>query len=329
MIDINKLKAVDTIVVHTYSDGACADGLAAELILRDVLPDAKVVLAQYGKDDYKNLLPRSGVLFCDIPPYVERDKSGKMTELGLAQARAWVDAGALVIEHHKGAADLVAMFGENAMFADEKTEPGVSAAVLAYRLWYRKYGDIPFAETVRKFARLAGIYDTWQKQDADCGVARAQAFALRFWPRQRVVAAGLGELEMLRVGEVLVEKHDAEVERVARGAHRLVAGGKRVAVFQTSGTEITNDVAEFIGNEVDVSVAFSYEAGSDGPRMRCSCRSKAQEDGTVFDCDKFAKQFKGGGHSQAAGFSVMSGGSTYNPYSEIERMFWGYVEDRT
>jgi hypothetical protein len=211
----------------------------------------------------------------------------------------------------------------------------VSAATLAYRevwlLFWRAGAGRCLPAEVNQFARLAGIYDTWQKQDVDWSAARAQALALRFWPRQRVVDAGLGDqlFEMLRVGKVLVEKHDAEVERVARGAHRFVAGGKRVAAFQTSGTEITNDVADLIGNEVDVSVAFNYEVGADGPRMKCSCRSKVQEGGTVFDCDKFAKQFNGGGHEKSAGFSVFSGGCSYNPYVAIERMFWSRGEDRT
>ena len=75
-------------------------------------------------------------------------------------------AGAIVLDHHKSTKHIVLEFGENGVYADEKTEPGVSGAVLAFREVWKpieaeaaKDTDVVSVthEYIRNFARLAGI----------------------------------------------------------------------------------------------------------------------------------------------------------------------------
>lgn len=116
MLPIDKLQAIKTVVSHEN----CADGLASAMIIKDVLPDAKVLFFQYGSPDLAALPAEAGMIFCDFSPPANR-------------AQEFVDAGAIVLDHHKTAKDVVALFGALGVYADEKADPGVSGAVLAYR----------------------------------------------------------------------------------------------------------------------------------------------------------------------------------------------------
>jgi hypothetical protein len=127
-MNVEILKNVRKLIVH----GPCADGRASALILRDALPEREILHVQYSTPEHKALVPEPGVLFCDFSPWVERVE-GQMTAAGRELAQRWVDAGAIVLDHHTGTADLVAMFGERGVFADVKTGPGVSGAMLAFR----------------------------------------------------------------------------------------------------------------------------------------------------------------------------------------------------
>ena len=132
-MNVEILRGIKKLVTHAGAAGPCPDGVASALIIKDALPDVEVVFARYGSPEYEGLVPEHGVIFCDIVPYAERSKEAPhaLTERGLAQARAWV--GAVVLDHHKGVADLVAMFGERGVYADAEKGLGVSGAVLAFR----------------------------------------------------------------------------------------------------------------------------------------------------------------------------------------------------
>lgn len=139
-IELSKLQAVKTIVTHDN----CADGLASAMILRDVLPKAQLLFLQYNSPDHLNLEATEGMLFCDFSP-----PAGRVEE--------FTKAGAVVLDHHKGAKDIVAAFGEFGVFADEKDDPGVSGAVLAFReVWLPLVhkGRIETLTEEQKFERL-------------------------------------------------------------------------------------------------------------------------------------------------------------------------------
>ena len=113
-IPLEVLKAVKTIVAHEK----CPDGIAAALILKDVLPEARVIFCQYSTPEHETLAAEPGMLFADFSP-------------PKARVQEFVDKGAVVLDHHKTAKDIVAAFGDNGVFGDEIAEPGVSGAVLA------------------------------------------------------------------------------------------------------------------------------------------------------------------------------------------------------
>jgi len=115
-LDADKLQTIRTIVTHEN----CSDGLASAMILKSVLPGANVVFLSYNSAAHKELSAIPGMIFCDFSPYVER-------------VQEFIDAGAIVLDHHKYQKDVVEAFGANGVFADETTNPGVAGALLAYQ----------------------------------------------------------------------------------------------------------------------------------------------------------------------------------------------------
>jgi len=148
MIPKSKLEAVTTIVTHKD----CPDGVASALILRDALPDRRIVFLAHGSAELRDFPAEHGQLWCDIVPPRERVKE-------------FVDAGAIVLDHHRGARDIVEAVAENGVFADEEAEPGVSGALLAYREVSVALGRAD--ARLESFAKLAGVRDTWQRDHED------------------------------------------------------------------------------------------------------------------------------------------------------------------
>lgn len=325
MISTEKLQAVRIIISHDK----CPDGTASALILADALPDARVKFIQYGSDEYKNLPAQPGMLFCDFSPPAER-------------AQEFVDAGAIVLDHHKYAKSVVELFGVNGVFADEKAEPGVCGAVLAYRHVWKPLCDkacdacrcnlpdesckCPPSRFVERFAALAGVRDTWQRQDARWGEACVQSSVLAFVPNEKWLEQGLRQVAARwldthePLGRLLVEKQNADVVRVCEKGWRFTtARGTRVIVIPSTG--LTSDSAELLDEAVDVVVGFgyTYEQGVDRPQLILSTRSH-----TDFDCGAFCKTHGGGGHTKAAGCSFPVGKDDLNPYTTIEALFRGH-----
>lgn len=252
------------------------------------------------------------MLFCDITP-------------PRARVAEFVAAGAIVLDHHKGAEDIARAFGERGVFADEKLEPGVSGAYLAYReVWraifsgrhtsLRKDGEVSWLAT------LVGIRDTWQRSSQHWDWACEICEGLRFIPlqtlidRERRTAVELAE----SFGPILLDKKRVEARRLAETAVRLNVSGLRVAII--SDYDATDDVIDVLGDSVDLLVGFAYVAENDGSVKLCvSLRSRGDTDAM-----KIAKTYGGGGHTRAAGFSlrVACAGPaleqpSWNPYDVI------------
>lgn len=294
--DLSKLHAVKTIVCH---GGACPDGLASAILLHDVLPDAEVKFVQYQTPEQFELPATSGMLFCDFSPHPDR-------------VQRFVDVGAIVLDHHKTARDVVAAFGPLSVFGDEKTDLGVCGAVLAYRhVWlpmkqkaHSSDGESQFARA-EKFAGLAGVRDTWLNKDPRWDAAVIQAEALRFYPVEhwlslrepfRFENSGWWE-ERMKLGGILVERHAASVKRAIEKSWRFTSKrGTRVIMFE--GTAQSSDAAEVLDNEVDLVMGFGFLVEGGKQKMIFSIRSH-----TGYDCAALAKTFGGGGHTAAAGFN--------------------------
>ena len=317
-LPIKAIQAVQTIYVHKN----CSDGTASAMILKQAL-NVPVVFLQYGTDAYTNLQAVPGMLFCDMTPPHDR-------------AQEFASAGAIVLDHHKGAQDVVAMFGDRGVFADEKADPGVCGAVLAYRevfqpiLWSDK--------KVEDFAKLAGIRDTWQTKNPRWEEACVQNLWVLFFGEDECLKDPIfsdPERWTFRhsVGKMLFDEHMRKITKAVTGSFKTTIHGLKVAILQ--GATNSRDAAEMLGEEsnVDIVVGFSYyDEGEEGRepwagvhsnklKLICSCRTR-----TNFNVSKLAKFYGGGGHTKAAGFSVNVEPLDLNPYMKVLRLIDTYIE---
>lgn len=294
MIPLQKLQAVKRIIVHKD----CADGIASAMILKHALPQASVEFVQYDTVEHRELKPEEGMLFCDFSPWLPKVKK-VMTEADLVieavakkQLKEFVDAGVIVLDHHGTQERVVKEFGTLGVYADGKTQPGVSGAVLAFQeVWVpvcRAELNAGLYELlkplVQDFATLAGIRDTWIKNDSRFQAGCEQREALLFWtPEDLLSTTVAGWARKLEVGSTLWAKSMRHVQAFV---------------------DPPNGIA------FDLIVGFEYVKDGDKFKLVFSTRSH-----TGFRCDLLATQHGGGGHPPAAGFSVpMDLQESSNPY---------------
>lgn len=319
-MSLENLDLIQHIVVHAN----CPDGMASAMILLDALPGRKVSFVQVGKA-IEELPAEPGMLFCDICPPASR-------------AQEFVDLHSIVLDHHRANKDTVALFGERGFFADEAMQPGVSGAMLAYQhVWTRIciFGNRNRADRVSRFARLAGVRDTWQRASPDWQAACDQASRLMFLTPNYLLGRPLNEI--LRdwetapkvvgsMDEAIEVGRRAKIEDAIKNHFLFVTdAGLRVAVVPL--TSVTSDVIDAM-HDVDVVAGFKsiVEDRTDGrvyapkrvARLVWSLRSRGK-----FDCCAFTKALGGGGHTKAAGFSC----DHADPYAMIIRAFRNYEEE--
>jgi DHHA1 domain len=333
-VNTTYLKTIRKIIAHDH----CPDGRASALICHEVLPDAEIEFVQYQSPRHKALTPEPGVLFVDFTPWAEREEATPenrdppLTEAGKALLQAWVDAGAMVLDHHRGGADIVAAFGERGVFADEKENPGVSGAVLAWREVFAvlvkgksKKAKADLTSEVGKFALLAGIRDTWQTNDPGWIESCDQAAALMFWPWERLLEAGvlgiiLGLEPLLEIGPVLRARDFERDTKTLQESYTIEFGGRKFVCFE--GTH-TSDIAERV--QADMVIGWHYLQESDGLKMQISCRSRGD-----FSALAFAKAYGGGGHVHAAGFKMPirpeNTAAMLVPYGAVEFLLGMYLQ---
>ncbi len=340
MIPIEKLLAVTHIVTHKD----CADGMASAMILKDVLPGAKVSFIHYSSPEHKALVAEKGMLFCDFSPYIERpvlavvptDEQLKAFVEADKRAKEFIAADTLVLDHHKFAKETVEAFGENGIFADEATEPGVCGAVLAYRhVWLPLQeasspspglGSLkpqPLVEAiVRDLATLAGIRDTWQKQDHQWQAACEQAESLRWWPEEHLVGSPPTSWPGLiqPIGGILFAKNLKYAKQLSETSYRFVSKkGTRVLIF--GGVSMSSDTAEQAGDTADLVVGFSYKCDDGKPVVIFSTRTRGNE----FNCGEFCVAHGGGGHTKAAGFTLpLNLDMDRNPFQQFREILEAY-----
>jgi hypothetical protein len=325
---LKQLQAIKTIIYH---GGNCPDGIASAILLHDVLPEATLQGVQYGAE-HDSLVAVPGMIFADINP---------------PQGKGFVEAGTLVLDHHKGVKEWVTSFGANGVFADEKEEPGVCGAVLVYRhVWLPLQAErvkghhhrwtpsslAAEAASALSFATLAGIRDTWQNKSPDWQKACIQAEMLRFYPieywldrLQRPFDPLLQSMwqERRSIAIMLLEKHAKSVERAIEKAWRVTTTkGTKVIVFE--GTHLTSDMAEKLDKEVDIVAGFGFLVENGEQKMTVSTRSHSG-----YDVCALAKHYGGGGHTAAAGFNSALHPGAAQPYKLVELLIAGYEHQQT
>lgn len=311
------LQRVSRIITHDN----CPDGLASAMILHDVYPDAQIEFVNYNEPSHARLEATPHMLFCDICPPHER-------------LQGFVDAEAIVLDHHGTQKKVVLSFGDRGVFADEHKEPKVSGAVLAYReVWRthdlltpypRKGFTAPWRrEKIARFAQLAGIRDLWRTEDPSWKDACIQASALMFFGPERLLGTHPPWLDdgELYVGEILLAKRLTAARQIAEhGLQDPLPGVTPFVFFNDSiRDKLTSDVAEayrdvvfaqlqafqshvVVGYYVSVEggvgrndVYYNYSLRSVNPSRGDRLRPHETP------VSSYAKKLGGGGHDNAAG----------------------------
>jgi hypothetical protein len=293
-IPLDALRAITAIVTHAD----CPDGIASAMILHDALPGAAILFARHGAPETVNMVAEPGMLFCDFSPPV-------------ARVAEFIEAGAIVLDHHRTARDVVEAFGPRGVFGDEVTDPGVCGAVLAFREVWERVQTMRWrathAATVGDLAALAGIRDTWQRHDPRWEEACEQAAALTFWPVMDLVASTPDTwAERMAIGPTLQAQRAESVTRAIRDGMRIHVDGREVAILSTTDT---SDAMDRLGSEgVAMVLGFGYRCEAGAPRMIVSLRGRG------VDVAVLARAEGGGGHTAAAGFTLDVGAEMGNPY---------------
>ncbi len=274
------LSSIKVLVTHAN----CPDGIASALIVRDVMPDVRVVALDYGAD--RDALPvEPGMLFVDMSPPA-------------ARVQEFVDAGAIVLDHHKTARGVVEAFGDNGRFGDEQTDPGVCGAMLAF--WHAWKGprchSMRWRDAVLSFATLAGVRDTWQREHPAWQAACEQAEYLRFVGLDRALELGLDAVIANQgwLGSHLWARKQEAAMRAAEQCYKTRCAEHALAIV--AGVDVVSDVADLL--DADLVAGFRYEARC-YPVLHVSLRSRGR-----VDVGALAQRLGGGGHSGAAGYRI-------------------------
>ncbi len=330
-----KISSVKTVVTHAN----CPDGLASAILIHNALPYAEIKFLRHGTEAYAQLPATPGMLFCDITP-----PAGRVQE--------FVDAGAIVLDHHKSARAVVEAFGDMGVFADEDAEKGVSGAPLAFRhvwlpWWVPTRVDLqeralnanmwdPALEArldskgkmAARFARLAGVRDTFVRDDPEWRAACAQAEVLTFFPAEDWLATvdpfswphwkiGGWWYERLQLGEMLLKKGEKKTEDAIRdGIRGTTKGGHTYLIVQN--ITPTSNVSDVTSGQIDIVIGYRYYSDAGVGKFQLSLRSQG-----VVDVGNLSKHYGGGGHTNAAGFTLDWREGFPNPITHIVELLEG------
>jgi len=203
-----------------------------------------------------------------------------------------------IIDHHvsaeKDLADLLSsgqiqgLFDMNksgAMLTWEWFNPGLPAPVLIEHIQDR---------------------DLWQFKLAD---TRAITTGLSSYPYEfklwdKLMAANRNELDELKRDGEAIERHIQQdiKQLIASGVRRMNIGGYEVPVLNASSAYISD-----AGNLLSIGEAFAACYWDHATGRSFSLRASDTQDAICVDVSEVAKQYGGGGHMKAAGFTVNIG----------------------
>ena len=274
----------DTYVV--YHDH-CNDGFAAAWAARKKLGDQPTYMAAAYGDPPPQLRPLDNVYILDFSYPLE------ITER-IAEA-----CNLILIDHHKTAAEDLA--GVPGCHFDVTR----SGAVLA---WQHFHPGTPVPEILL----YVEDRDLWLWQLPHSRQINAALGELKkdfaVWDR---AAGNLGELRT--AGEALLRTQQARAEALARAAHPATVNGRRTLAAPCD--ELRSETANAIleqNPDLDFAVVYHRTRQNGVPTLQVSLRSRAH-----FDVSEVAREFGGGGHPQAAGFTLNSG---YPDYGHVTRL---------
>jgi len=338
MISIDKLKNVKRLITHAN----CPDGIASALIVKDALPDVEVLFVKHGTEQHRTLEPRPGDLFCDFSPHIKSWDASREGEDDCVrhplQLKHWLEAGTIVLDHHPTQRDVTMLFVKAGLGAYGENDKNECGAWLAYEHVWRpiKLGHGPFnphddGESVKRFAELASVRDTWKKDDPRWQGACEQAEELMFWGFENLDLDSITHPAAISLGTVLFQKKLDHARSAINESWRFqTPKGTRVIVFQ--GVTPTSDAAEILEKDAngsysknaDIVAGFHYRVDAGKLQLTFSTRSH-----TGYDVGAFRKSRGGGGHTAAAGFTLEeSVTNSANPYAVFEMVLMEWEQGR-
>jgi hypothetical protein len=260
------------------------------MLARIANPDVEILFMQYGSPAWDDLEPREGDVFCDMSPPKDR-------------AQQWVDVGSRCLDHHKHAADIVKMFGDKGIFADEAAHPGISGAVLM---------NMHLLTTVTSdtswFANLIGTRDTWQKTNVFWDKACGLSFTLMHFPRDywllkpRPLLAVAEALELsYELGPILIKDRRDKAQRIVDSdlIHLREESGRKWGLYPERDA-LSSDVGE-AARKAGFNATVAYFDTVEESRINTVFSLRSDE---TIDVGALCKSHGGGGHSRAADFSI-------------------------
>lgn len=292
-------------LTHAVVHANCSDGLGSAIVLKLALPHLKVTYVNYHTPELEALVPEPGMVFCDFCPPAER-------------AQSFLDVGTVVLDHHKTARETVKLFQKAGLgvFGDERHDPGVSGAVLAYQHVYREIlGEGP--PELQDFVTKVGVRDTWLKSSPLWAEAQKQHLLFSFFDKDEWMPEGSipsypPHLPEKPLVDVLQDHLRSKIKSQLRKSTSFKLGDRTFCIMPSLST---SDVAEELGPSVTALFGFGY----DQEELRVSCRSHSD-----FDVAALAKSLGGGGHTQAAGFSLPK--SDKSPHTLLREIITKWVD---
>lgn len=291
----------------------CPDGQASAYILYQVFNDAEFLFVNHNTKEYNNIAAEPGLLFCDISPPKERVKE-------------FLQVKSIVLDHHATAKPIVDLFVEAGLgkFGDEKKNPGISGAMLAYMFIKQNgladiftAGDLSFEDidNLKNIARLIGIRDTWQRTSPDWEEACSISSAMLFFPFENITKEFPEQLfkKLSTIGNILYNNKITKAKEELKNSI-LYINNKGLKARIISGNSLSSDVSD-LDNEADIIVSFQYKVIDQIPNMILSLRSRSN-----FNVDKLAISLGGGGHTKAAGATLILEDNSLQPYTVIKNI---------
>lgn len=198
----------------------------------------------------------------------------------------------LILDHHKTAAEDLAGFPEKAEIPGEKVvaifDMERSGAAIAWDFFHPGKARPLFIEYIQD-------RDLWLKK-----LEGGDEFtiALRSFPQDFVLWDKLiesGPAYLIREGAAIQRYYRQRIEEMKRSAYQAALGGHSIWIANAPYFAASEAAGELADRAAFGACYFEVSAG----RWQYSLRSRGD-----FDVSEIAKQFGGGGHKGAAGFTV-------------------------
>ena len=265
-----------TIVI--YHDH-CADGFCCAWLLRKVYPDAEFVPATYDGSPPPDVT--------DANVFVVDFSYDRKTMLAMA-----LNANSLlVLDHHKTSSDSLAHLS----FAEFDMELSGAQMVWTHVKEVREY----FKSVVPWLVNYTADRDLWKWELNDSRAInawlRSHPFDFESWDMFH--DSGL-IIEMKQQGEAILRSQANTVQAKVDQSHKIRVSGRNG--YAANATTLISETAGALGKLPMADFGLTWFEDGEGKRIY-SLRSDRMDVSTL------AKQFGGGGHKSAAGFTLKAG----------------------